>query len=122
MEYLARHHLSNRPCRFDVVAIDEAVGPTLKNFQLLVEPSFQQIPPGGTATFTVKVVGLFGFEALVSLSALELPNGVTAAFSVNPVMITPLARATTSLLTVTAGPGAGTSSTSGFVIMPQNAA
>jgi putative endonuclease len=27
VEYLSRHHLSNRPCRFDVVAIDEAAGP-----------------------------------------------------------------------------------------------
>lgn len=26
VEYLARHHLANRPCRFDVVAIDEATG------------------------------------------------------------------------------------------------
>jgi putative endonuclease len=26
VEYLSRHHLSNRPCRFDVVAIDEAAG------------------------------------------------------------------------------------------------
>ena len=24
VDYLARHHLSNRPCRFDVVAIDSA--------------------------------------------------------------------------------------------------
>jgi putative endonuclease len=24
VDYLARHHLTNRPCRFDVVAIDEA--------------------------------------------------------------------------------------------------
>ncbi len=27
VEYLARHHITNRPCRFDVVAIDEALGP-----------------------------------------------------------------------------------------------
>ena len=27
VEYLARHRLSNRPCRFDVVAIDDAAGP-----------------------------------------------------------------------------------------------
>jgi putative endonuclease len=27
VEYLARHHITNRPCRFDVVAIDEARGP-----------------------------------------------------------------------------------------------
>ena len=26
-EYLARHQITNRPCRFDVVAIDEALGP-----------------------------------------------------------------------------------------------
>ena len=26
-EYLARHDVSNRPCRFDVVAIDNALGP-----------------------------------------------------------------------------------------------
>jgi putative endonuclease len=26
-EYLARHRITNRPCRFDVVAIDEALGP-----------------------------------------------------------------------------------------------
>ena len=26
-EYLARHRITNRPCRFDVVAIDEAEGP-----------------------------------------------------------------------------------------------
>jgi putative endonuclease len=28
VDYLARHRLSNRPCRFDVVAIDSADGPT----------------------------------------------------------------------------------------------
>jgi putative endonuclease len=27
VEYLARHRLTNRPCRFDVVAIDDALGP-----------------------------------------------------------------------------------------------
>lgn len=27
VEYLARHRVTNRPCRFDVVAIDEAMGP-----------------------------------------------------------------------------------------------
>ena len=27
VEYLARHRITNRPCRFDVVAIDEACGP-----------------------------------------------------------------------------------------------
>jgi putative endonuclease len=27
VDYLARHHLSNRPCRFDVVAIDDSDGP-----------------------------------------------------------------------------------------------
>jgi putative endonuclease len=26
VEYLARHRMTNRPCRFDVVAIDEALG------------------------------------------------------------------------------------------------
>ena len=26
-DYLARHRIANRPCRFDVVAIDEAMGP-----------------------------------------------------------------------------------------------
>jgi putative endonuclease len=27
VDYLARRHITNRPCRFDVVAIDEAMGP-----------------------------------------------------------------------------------------------
>ncbi len=27
VEYLARHRITNRPCRFDVVAIDDALGP-----------------------------------------------------------------------------------------------
>ena len=27
VDYLARHRITNRPCRFDVVAIDEALGP-----------------------------------------------------------------------------------------------
>ena len=27
VDYLARHHLTHRPCRFDVVAIDDAMGP-----------------------------------------------------------------------------------------------
>ena len=27
VDYLARHRITNRPCRFDVVAIDEAEGP-----------------------------------------------------------------------------------------------
>ena len=27
VEYLARHRIANRPCRFDVVAIDDALGP-----------------------------------------------------------------------------------------------
>jgi Holliday junction resolvase-like predicted endonuclease len=26
VEYLARHRITNRPCRFDVVAIDGAMG------------------------------------------------------------------------------------------------
>lgn len=26
VDYLSRHHLANRPCRFDVVAIDDALG------------------------------------------------------------------------------------------------
>jgi len=26
VDYLARHHVTNRPCRFDVVAIDDALG------------------------------------------------------------------------------------------------
>jgi putative endonuclease len=26
VDYLARHHITNRPCRFDVVAIDDAMG------------------------------------------------------------------------------------------------
>ena len=28
VEYLARHHVTNRPCRFDVVAIDAALSDT----------------------------------------------------------------------------------------------
>ena len=28
VDYLARHHLANRPCRFDVVAIDQALNST----------------------------------------------------------------------------------------------
>ena len=28
LEYLSRHQISNRPCRFDVVAIDGALGPS----------------------------------------------------------------------------------------------
>ena len=28
VEYLARHRISDRPCRFDVVAIDDALGET----------------------------------------------------------------------------------------------
>ena len=27
VDYLARHQIANRPCRFDVVAIDDATGP-----------------------------------------------------------------------------------------------
>ena len=27
VEYLTRHRIANRPCRFDVVAIDDALGP-----------------------------------------------------------------------------------------------
>jgi len=27
VDYLARHHVTNRPCRFDVVAIDRALDP-----------------------------------------------------------------------------------------------
>ncbi len=30
VEYLARHRLSNRPCRFDVVTVDDATGPAPK--------------------------------------------------------------------------------------------
>ena len=36
VDYLSRHHLSNQPCRFDVVAIDEAVGP---NPEITVYPN-----------------------------------------------------------------------------------
>ena len=28
VDYLARHHITNRPCRFDVVAIDQALNLT----------------------------------------------------------------------------------------------
>jgi len=28
VDYLARHALANRPCRFDVVAVDDAMGPS----------------------------------------------------------------------------------------------
>ena len=28
VEYLARHHVTNRPCRFDVVAVDDALSPS----------------------------------------------------------------------------------------------
>jgi putative endonuclease len=28
MEYLSRHRITNRPCRFDVVALDDALGPS----------------------------------------------------------------------------------------------
>jgi putative endonuclease len=28
VDYLARHHITNRPCRFDVVAIDQALSPS----------------------------------------------------------------------------------------------
>ena len=27
VDYLARHHIANRPCRFDVVAVDDAMSP-----------------------------------------------------------------------------------------------
>jgi putative endonuclease len=36
VEYLARHRITNRPCRFDVVAIDEALGP---NREITVFPN-----------------------------------------------------------------------------------
>jgi putative endonuclease len=36
VEYLARHRIPNRPCRFDVVAIDDALGPTP---EIVVYPS-----------------------------------------------------------------------------------
>ena len=46
VDYLARHHVTNRPCRFDVVAIDEALGP---NPEITVYPNAFDAADAGRA-------------------------------------------------------------------------
>src|SRR5207253_1341123 len=54
------------------------------DFQLLVSPpGIQALTPGGSITFTVGAVSLFGFDQPVKLSVRGLPAGVTPTFSVN---------------------------------------
>ena len=80
------------------------------DFQLLVSPTSQVLPPGGSVQYTVSAIGLFGFAAPLVLEALELPAGVTATFSTNPLVIPG-----TSTLTLSST-GAATIGSHGFVI------
>ena len=80
------------------------------DFQLLVSPTSQVLPPGGSVQYTVSAIGLFGFAAPLVLEALELPAGVTTTFSTNPLVIPG-----TSTLTLSST-GAATIGSHGFVI------
>ena len=47
VDYLARHRITNRPCRFDVVAIDEALSP---NPEITVYPNAFDAADAGRAS------------------------------------------------------------------------
>ena len=70
------------------------------NFQMLISPSSQVLPPGGSAQYVLRIIGLFGFDDPVTLSTPDLPAGISASWSINPVALPGL-----SILTLTAGPG-----------------
>ncbi len=71
------------------------------DYQMLISPRLQVVPPGGTVRYTIRVIGLFGFDEPVTLSTPDLPTGFTATFSVNPIDPPGL-----SILTITADPDA----------------
>jgi hypothetical protein len=52
------------------------------DFSLGVAPASQQVPPGGSTTFTATVTPQSGFTGTVNLGVTGLPQGVTANFSV----------------------------------------
>ena len=54
------------------------------DFQLLVSPVHQLLPPGGSVSYVISAAGLFGFDEPIELEVLELPDGVTATFSRKP--------------------------------------
>ena len=103
--------------RAKVTIVDDGDESGDPDFQLLMTPSFQVIPPGGSASFAVSVVGLFGFTDEVTLTAPVLPPGITSAvFSVNPLRPTLDAPSKTSILTLTAAPGSGEITVVDFVV------
>jgi hypothetical protein len=70
---------------------------TAADFQIVVSPPSQTLPPGGSVSFRIGIGAVDGFSEPVSLSVSGLPAGVTARFSVNPVL-----PSGTSFLTLTA--------------------
>jgi hypothetical protein len=67
------------------------------DFQLIIDPPAQQLPPGDSVSFVVGIAAVDGFSEPVTLSVSELPVGVTGIFSVNPIL-----PSGTSVLTLTA--------------------
>lgn len=74
-----------------------AVGALDSDFRIVVSPSEQTLPPGGTTVFLVEVEPIDGFDQPVSLSVEPLPSGLTATFA--PTTVTP---GTASFMTVRA--------------------
>jgi hypothetical protein len=60
------------------------ISPSNPDFQLRMEPSGQQIAPGGTVAFTVRAMRQDGYEEKIVLAAANLPPGYTMSKSVIP--------------------------------------
>jgi hypothetical protein len=52
-----------------------------------VSPESQDIPTGGSANFTVSVIGQEGFEGNVKFTTTDPPTGVTVTFDPNPLNV-----------------------------------
>ncbi len=73
------------------------------DFQILLTPPSQTLPPGGTVSYSVAIAAIDGFSEPVHLSVAGLPNGVTGHFTTNPIE-----PSGTSFLVVTAAAAAQT--------------
>ncbi|HLY87366.1 MAG TPA: hypothetical protein VKQ27_00135, partial [Acetobacteraceae bacterium] len=73
------------------------------DFNLLVAPNTQGLPPGGSAAMTVSLGSTDGFVSPVSLSVSGLPAGVTGTF--DPPIVTPSGLSTLQLSAAADAPG-----------------
>lgn len=87
----------------------EPAGGVAPDFDLTLSPNIVSVQQGGSSNSTVGIIPAGGFSGSVSLSVTGLPTGVTANFVPNPAT-------GSSVLTLTATPGAPIVSTSISVI------